>query len=306
MTLSKLVIIGGVEGLLDAEHRQGVQALADAVATVPRGVDPGPELGDAEAVVLAFGVPFDRVAIDSALKLRYLQVASTAFDVVDVEYARGRGIIVRTLPDYMTEPVAQFVLAVMLEQASGLTQGRQLRREGNLFPLAYPARQFRGSRVGVVGLGTIGARVAQMARGLGAEVRYWSRNRKDDTGFQYQDLDSLLAEADFVSVNLALTEQTRGIINASRIAAMPAGAVFVCTAPLELVDLTALRERTTANDLRVVLNHALPETMSYFDNCPGFIEPPLVYLSPEAHRIMQDRLLSDLRASATAARHDHR
>ncbi len=253
-----------------------------------------------------FAVPFDRAAIDSAPKLRYLQVASTAFDAVDVEYARGRGIIVRTLPDYMTEPVAQFVLAVMLEQASGLAQGRQFRRAGNLFPLAYPARQFRGSRVGVVGLGTIGARVAQMAQGLGAEVRYWSRNRKDDTGFQYQDLDALLVESDFVSVNLALTEQTRGIINASRIAAMPTGMVFVCNAPIELVDLTALRERTATNELRVILNHALPDTMSYFDDCPGFIEPPLVYLSPEAHRIMQDRLLSDLRASAAVAQHDPR
>lgn|GEM_PF-4492650 len=298
MGFRKLVIIGGVEAVLDPEHRRELDALAEAVVTVPRGAAPAPELSDADAVVLAFGIPFGRAEIDSAPQLRHVQVASTAFDVVDVDYARARGITVRTLPDYMTEPVAQFVLAVLLEQASGLTQGRQFRRDGNLFPLAYPARQFAGSRVAVVGLGTIGDRVAQMARALGADVRYWSRHRKDDSGFQYQDLDVLLAEADFVSVNLALTDQTRGILDASRIAALPAGAVLVCTAPLDLLDLDALRERTATGELRVILNHALPETVSFFGGCPGFIDPPVVYLSPQAHRTMQDHLLSGLRASA--------
>lgn len=298
VSFGKIVIIGGVEAVLDSGHRAELDCLAKTVVTVPRGADPLAELGDAEAVVLAFAVPFGRAEIDAAPRLRHLQVASTAFDVVDIEYARTRGIAVRTLPDYTTEPVAQFVLATMLEQASGLARGRELRREGNLFPLAYPARQFRGSRCAVVGLGTIGHRVAQMARGLGADVRYWSRHRRDDSGFDYRELDALLAEADFVSVNLALTEQTRGILDAGRIAALPAGAVVVCTAPLALLDLAALRERTRTGEVRAILNHATPEEISYFDGCPGFIYPPVVYLSPEAHLVMQDRLLADLRGGA--------
>jgi phosphoglycerate dehydrogenase-like enzyme len=137
-----------------------------------------------------------------------------------------------------------------------------------------------------------------MAQALGAEVGYWSRHRKDASGFRYQDLDELLAEADFVSVNLALTTQTRGILDAERIAALSTGAVLVCTAPLDLLDLDALRKRAAAGELRVVLNHALADTVSFFDGCPGFSYPPVVYLSPQAHRIMQDQLLADLRVIA--------
>ncbi|MGF6885824.1 lactate dehydrogenase-like 2-hydroxyacid dehydrogenase [Nocardia sp. GAS34] len=298
VSFGKIVIVGGVEAVLDAEHRAELDAFATTVVTVPRGSDPVGELADAEAVVLAFAVPFGRKEIDAAPRLRHLQVASTAFDVVDVDYARARGITVRTLPDYTTEPVAQFVLATMLEQASGLPEGRRLRSEGNLFPLAYPARQFRGSRVAVVGLGTIGTRVAHMAQGLGAEVHYWSRHRKDTSDFHYQELDALLAEADFVSVNLALTDQTRNILHADRIATIPTGTVLVCTAPLALLDLAALRERTNTGELRAILNHATAETISYFEDSPGFIYPPVVYLSPQSHLTMQNQILNGLRSSA--------
>lgn len=295
MTFRKLVVVGGVEAVLDPAHRAVLDELADTLVTVARGADPGPELADADAAVLGFAIPFGRTAIDAAPQLRYLQVASTAFDAVDVDHARTRGITVATLPDYMTEPVAQFVLATMLEQASGLAQGRTLRQMGNLFPLAFPAKQFRDSRVAVIGLGTIGRRVAGMARGLGADVRYWSRNRKPDSGFQYQDLDTLLAEADFVSVNLALTDQTRGLLDASRIAALAPGAVLICTAPLELIDLPALRARTETGEVRAILNHALPDTISYFAGCPGFIYPPLVCLTGQSRGLMQGALTTRLR-----------
>ncbi|WP_067897173.1 2-hydroxyacid dehydrogenase [Nocardia vaccinii] len=295
MTFRKLVVVGGVEAVLDPPHRAILDELADTLVTVARGTDPGPELADADAAVLAFAIPFGRIAIDAAPRLRYLQVASTAFDAVDVDYARERGIAVATLPDYMTEPVAQFVLAVLLEQASGLAAGRAFRREGNFFPLAFPAKQFRGSRVAVVGLGTIGRRVAEMAAGLGAEVRYWSRHRKDDSGFRYQDLDALLCEADFVSVNLALTDRTRGVIDAARIAALAPGTVLVCTAPLELIDLPALRARTETGDVRAILNHALPGTIADFEGCPGFVDPPLVYLTDQSRALMQAALVTRLR-----------
>lgn len=284
--------------MLDTAHLHELHGLADTVVTVARGVRFDEEIADADGVILGFGVPFDRAAIDSAPQLRYLGIASTAFDVVDTAYATARDITVTTLPEYTTEPVAQFVLAVMLEQASGLMEGRELRRSGNLFPLAYPARQFKNSTVAVVGLGTIGARVAEMAHGLGAHVCYWSRRRKDESGYRYQDLDTLLAEADFISINLALTEQTAGILNAERIAAIKPGAIVVCVAPLALIDLAALRERLAKGDIRVVLNHALADTIAEFRDYPNFIYPPVVYLSPTAHTTMQDLVIANLRGTS--------
>lgn len=227
--------------------------------------------------------------------MRYLGVASTAYDAVDVGHARAKGITVTTLPGYNTEPVAQFVLAVMLEQASGLMQGRELRAEGNLSPLGFPARQFAGSQVGVVGLGTIGRRVAELAAGLGAHVSYWSRNRHDEAGYEYLELRTLLAQSAFVSINLALNEQTRGILDAGLIDAVRPGAVLVSAAPVELVDLEALHARLAAGDgVRAVFNHALPPHLERFRDTPGFVTPPLVFLTPEAHGQMQELLVERL------------
>jgi phosphoglycerate dehydrogenase-like enzyme len=300
MDLHKLVVVGLAPGLLDEAHQRRLEARAGTVVTLPRGDERlAAELAEADGLIVGFAVPVPSALIDAAPRLRYLGVASTAYDVVDVAHARARGVTVTTLPGYNTEPVAQFVLAVMLEQACGLAEGRRLRAEGNFDPLGFPARGFAGSAVGVVGLGTIGRRVAEMAAGLGAHVSYWSRNRHDGAGYGYKQLRTLLAESDFVSINLALNAQTRGILDAELLRAVRPGAVLVGAAPMELVDLDALHARLAAGDgVRAVFNHALPPDLERFRDTPGFVTPPLVYLTPEAHGLMQDLLVERLETAA--------
>ncbi len=150
----------------------------------------------------------------------------------------------------------------------------------------------------MVGLGSIGRRVAQLAAGLGAHVSYWSRNRHDEAGHEYRELQTLLARADFVSINLPLNEQTRGLLDAELIGSVKPGAVLVSAAPLELVDLEALHARLAAGDgVRAVFNHALPPDLERFRDTPGFVTPPLVYLTPEAHGLMQELLVERLESA---------
>lgn len=280
MRLRKLVVLGLAKPMLDDVHWKQLATLAD---TVVHSMKPDPaELAEADGLIVGFAVPVDRAMIEAMPSLRYLGVASTAFDVVDLEYARGRGVVTTTLPAYMTEPVAQFVIATMLEQASGLVEGRAQRAEGNFSPLAYPARQFSGSNLGVVGLGTIGRRVAELGQGLGAHVAHWSRTPKPD--FPYQELASLLAWADFVAVNLALTSDTMGIVSAS---ALRPGTVFVSASPMAVLDRPSFAART---DLRAVCNHAMPSDVAELN----LVTPSLVYLTPQAHAVMQDRLVANL------------
>ena len=156
MDLRKLVVVGLPPGMVDEAHRRRLEARAGTIVSLPRGDGrPAGELADADGLIVGFAVPVPAGLIDAAPRLRYLGVASTAYDAVDVGHARARGVTVTTLPGYNTEPVAQFVLAVMLEQASGLTEGRRLRAEGSFSPLGFPARQFAGSEVGLVRLGAI-------------------------------------------------------------------------------------------------------------------------------------------------------
>jgi lactate dehydrogenase-like 2-hydroxyacid dehydrogenase len=298
--LRKMVVIGLAPDMLDVEHWRQLDELAGTVVRLDRGDPDIPAMiADADGVIVGFAVPVDRTLIDAAPELRYLGVASTAYDVVDVGYATARNITVTTLPGYTTEPVAQFTIAVLLEQASGLAEGRRQRQAGDFFPLGFPARQFSGSNLGVIGLGAIGGRVADLWRGLGARVAYWSRHRKDESGHVYRTLEDLLSWADFVSINLALTPDTVGILDTARIDAIKPGAVVVSAAPMALIERSALTRRLALEDIRVICNHAGPEDIAELGQYPGFIYPPLVYLTPQSHAAMQELLLSNLRTYLT-------
>jgi len=100
--------------------------------------------------------------------------------------------------------------------------------------------QLLGKTLGVVGLGGIGAEVARIARGIGMEVIAWNRTPRPQPGVKLVELDTLLAQADVISLNLALNDETRGIIDAARIARMKRGVILINTARGGLLDEAAL------------------------------------------------------------------
>jgi D-3-phosphoglycerate dehydrogenase len=103
--------------------------------------------------------------------------------------------------------------------------------------------QLHGKTLGIVGLGGIGREVARLARGIGMEVIAWNRTpRPDAGGVPLVDLDTLLSRADVVSLNLALNDETRGIIDAARIIGMKRGVILINTARGALIDEAALIE----------------------------------------------------------------
>jgi len=144
----------------------------------------------------------------------------------------------------------------------------------------------------VIGLGSIGQRVAEIAGGFGADVRYWSRHKKN-VPFQYQDIDALIAEADFISLNLAQTPETEKFFNKKRIQSIKSGAVVISTVPMELVDAGALAARLAVGDITFIFDHSdetSPETMlrlSQFKNC--VVYPPMAYITAEA-RIAKQKI----------------
>ena len=207
-------------------------------------------------VVLTNKTRLDAEALAAAPGLRGIAVLATGYDVVDIQAARRRGLPVCNVPEYGTASVAQAVFALLLElclhtgaHAEAVRQGRWSRCpdfcfwDGSLTELA-------GRRLGVVGLGRIGRAVARIGRAFGMEVLGCGRGAPEaipsgatpPDDVPLVDLDSLLASSDVVSLHCPLTPQTRGLINAARIARMKPGALLINTgrgALIEEADLAA-------------------------------------------------------------------
>jgi glycerate dehydrogenase len=194
-------------------------------------------------------VVFDKAVLSApeARDLKLIAVAATGTDIIDRGEAAKRGIKVCNVPDYATQSVAQFTMALILELATRAGKyGDAVRRgeweKSSVFSLlTYPTIELGGKKLGIVGYGNIGRTVAQMARGFDLEVLLAAR--PGVTGAIPKDrisLDQLLREADIVSLHCPLTPETRHLIDAQTLSLMKPTAFLINTARGALVDEAAL------------------------------------------------------------------
>lgn len=275
---------------LDPLSWKKIENLGNKIVFLPKD-DPRlrEELSDTDCLLVAFATSVDKKDLDSAPQLQYIGVAATAFGKIDTAYAKKKGIIVCNLKGYSTESVAEFIIAVILESARNLEEGKLRGRSGNYSEAGISAAEIKDKIFGVIGLGDIGKRVAEIALGFGADVRYWSRNRKKDyekKGVTFEDLDDLIREADYLSLNLAQTKDTEKILNQARFQSLKSGAIAINTCPMELVDIDGLEERLKKKDIIFILDHSDEmeekdlKILSKYSNC--IIYPPMAYISKEA------------------------
>jgi D-3-phosphoglycerate dehydrogenase / 2-oxoglutarate reductase len=184
-------------------------------------------------------MPTDMVAQCGALK-HIVFLGTGASSYMDVPALKDRGVTVHTIKGYGDRAVAEHAVALMFACARSLARMDRAVRAGTWGPLE--GMQLQGKTLGVIGLGGIGSEVVRIARGIGMEVIAWNRTRRDDAPCPLVELDELLARADVISLNLALNDDTRGLIDRDRMAHMKRGAILVNTARGALVDETALIE----------------------------------------------------------------
>lgn len=194
------------------------------------------------SVVLTNKTRLSAEQLEQAPGLRGIAVLATGHDCVDGAAARRRGIPVCNVPEYGTASVAQAVFALLLEltnHTGSLAAGVRDGRWSACPDFCYwdrPLLELAGLRFGVVGHGRIGAAVARIARSFGMEVL--SHRRSPGPGDV--DLDTLLATSDVVSLHCPLTPETRGLINAERLARMKPGALLINTGRGPLIEEAAL------------------------------------------------------------------
>jgi lactate dehydrogenase-like 2-hydroxyacid dehydrogenase len=190
--------------------------------------------------------------------LRVVSNYAVGFDNVDLAACARRGVAVGNTPGVLTETTADLAWALILATTRRVAEGDRYVRSGRWRtwgPLLLLGSDVHGSTLGIVGLGRIGQAVARRAAGFGMTVLYHARSRVDETiettlGASFVELDELVERSDIVTLHVALTPETRHLIDAGALARMKPTAVLINTARGPVVDsvalATALRDGTIA------------------------------------------------------------
>jgi D-3-phosphoglycerate dehydrogenase / 2-oxoglutarate reductase len=181
--------------------------------------------------------------------LRHIVFLGTgAASYMDVDALKSRGVSVHTIKGYGDTAVAEHTIALMFFVARDVARMDREVRAGIWTP--QEGVQLLGKTLGVIGLGGIGREVARIGAGIGMQVIGYNRTHQADAPCPLVELDTLLARADVVSLNLVLNDETRGFLSKERIARMKPGAILVNTARGALVDETALIEALQRGHIR--------------------------------------------------------
>lgn len=191
-------------------------------------------IGDAQVVVVN-KTPIGRAVMDACPGVKCFCILATGYNIIDVNYARTRGIPVCNVPAYGTDAVAQFTIALLLEICSQVALHDRTVHEGkwqNSPQWCYwecPLVELAGKTLGIIGFGRIGRQVGRIARAMGMRVLAYSpsecaEGREIGT---YVDLHQLLAQSDVVSLHCPQFPETEGIINRETIARMKDGAILL-------------------------------------------------------------------------------
>lgn len=194
-------------------------------------------VADADAVILNWKLPNE--ALTSAERLRVVCFLGTgAADHLNLALAASRGVEVRTVSGYSDDAVAEHTLGLLLALARNTAVHDRELKEGIWRPRL--GTQLSGRRLGLIGYGGIGRRVAELGAAFGMEVVVWNRSGTADAPARAVALDEVLRESDVVSLHLALTPDTEAFIGAAEIAALRPGALLLNTARGALVDEAAV------------------------------------------------------------------
>lgn len=254
-------------------------------------------LNDADCLLLKLGMGADKALIDSMPRLKYIGMYGTGFGRIDAAYAAKRGITVCNIAGYATEGVAEFVIGAILEHIREIARARHQASICEYSETSFIGTEIKGKTFGVIGLGRIGTRVAELAKGFGANVVYWSHKHKN-AGIKYMDVDALLKTSDIISLHMSYNPQTQGFLDAKRIEMIKSGAAVINTAPMELIHIGALEKRLKKGDMTFILDHSdeldltVAKQLGKFDNC--ILYPPIAYTTREATNLKQEIFISNL------------
>ena len=260
-------------------------------------------------IVLTNKVVMDREMMALLPRLKYIGVLATGYNVVDIEAAREKDIIVTNVPAYSTESVAQTVFAHLLTVTNRAEHYAQQNRQGRWAEnrdFCYwdtELTELAGKTMGIVGLGHIGRRVAEIALAFGMQVKAMTSKKAEElpAGIQKAELQSLLATSDVVSLHCPLTEGTKHLIHRETLRLMKPSAILINTGRGPLVDDEALAEALNEGRLRAYCADVVTEEPPKADHpllhAPNaFITPHIAWATVEARKRLLQTAIGNVEA----------
>jgi glycerate dehydrogenase len=237
-------------------------------------------------IVLTNKVIISREIIAQLPRLKYIGVLATGYNVVDIEAAHERGITVTNVPAYSTESVAQMVFAHLLTVTNRTEHYAIENRNGrwtknpDFCYWDFPHMELAGKTFGIVGLGNIGRRVAEIATAFGMHVKALTSKSADalPTNIEKATLESILSTSDVLSLHCPLTDKTRHLINRETLRQMKPTAILINTGRGPLVDDQAVADALSGGRLAAFCADVLTEEPPKADN--PLLEQPNAYMTP--------------------------
>ncbi|WP_077611254.1 2-hydroxyacid dehydrogenase [Clostridium sp. Marseille-P2415] len=211
----------------------------------PKDTDPDVQIkraGKADVIMIA-NMPLSGQVISACENLKFIDVAFTGVDHVDLETAKSRGIHVSNAAGYSTQAVAELTICMMLSLLRNVPQVEARCREGKTKD-GLVGCELMGKTVGIIGTGAIGTRTAELCSAFGCRVLGYKRRPtgNEPSFIEFVSLDELLSRSDIVSLHCPLNEDSRHLINKDTIAKMKKGAYIINAARGPVVDSHALAE----------------------------------------------------------------
>jgi glyoxylate reductase len=237
------------------------------------------ELESARPDVEALLVANEPVPVNLLPELKLVANFGVGYDRLGIDELRRRDIAVANTPGVLSAATADLTLALILAVRRRIVEGDARVRRGEWrgsWADGFLAEELTGSTLGIIGLGRIGQAVARRAQGFELRVLYAQRTRTETDLGEFRELDELLAESDLVTIHVPLTPETRGLLDAPRLALLRDGAAVVNTARGEIVDESALTAELVSGRLRAGL-----DVFTHEPHVPEeLLELPNVVLTP--------------------------
>ncbi|MDL2237321.1 D-2-hydroxyacid dehydrogenase [Christensenellaceae bacterium OttesenSCG-928-K19] len=303
----KIVVLDGYTENPGDLSWEGLEALGELTVCDRTPKDKIIERMQGAQVVYTNKTPIDAQTICACPNLQFIGLLSTGYNVVDGDAATECGITVANIPGYSTDAVAQLVFGLLLEVCHHVGHHSDVVKAGKWSANPdftfwdYPLIELKGKAMGIFGFGSIGARVAEVAKAFGMEVLAHTRTPKEGiAGVEFVSWDELLRRADVLSLHAPLTEQTKDIINKDSIAKMKHSAILINTARGPLVNEADLAEALAAGGIYAagldVLGQEPPDAGNpLFGLANVIITPHIAWAAKETRERLMDIAVENLK-----------
>ncbi|NMC35556.1 hypothetical protein GYA49_00775 [Candidatus Beckwithbacteria bacterium] len=278
----RIIIISSKSGFLP-QQIEAMKNTAKVIFVVEKPDFKSSYFNDQEEKVIALGPEqldwkFPQEVWEKIPNLKAVCVPTTGFDWVDGRAMKKAGIVLTNVPKYSTESVAEYAISLMFNVSKKLPL--VLKNNWKIDYSKHQGWEIKGKIMGVIGLGSIGARIAELGQQMGMKVIYWSREARDSR-FKYHSLNEVLRKADYIFPALARNKETKGLLDKSKLNQMKKDSFIVSITGDDIFDLQYAIQLVHKGRLAGIALESEKETVQNYEG-NIWITPPIAWFTKEA------------------------